>query len=91
MLGSWEFCRECTRRVAQVWLGLVCFTDLLDSSMWDYVEFLQAQLSALKVSMANLAAYHAPLCGRSFRRDPLVTCFLYGVLRLRPPVRKSLC
>ncbi|MCJ8749920.1 hypothetical protein PDJAM_G00193080 [Pangasius djambal] len=34
-----------------------------------------------------IAAYHAPLGGQSVGRHPLVTRFLHGVLRLRPPVR----
>ncbi len=46
--------------------------------------------STLKVSVVALAVYHVPLGGRSFGRDPLVTCFLHGALRLRPPARRSL-
>ncbi len=37
--------------------------------------------------MAAIAAYHAPLGGQSVGRHPLVTRFLRGALRLRPPVR----
>ncbi len=37
--------------------------------------------------MAAIAAYHAPLGGQSVGRDPLVTRFLRGVMRLRPQVR----
>ncbi|KAL0168420.1 hypothetical protein M9458_036642, partial [Cirrhinus mrigala] len=43
--------------------------------------------STLKVYVAAIAAYHAPLGGLSVRKDPLVTRFLRGALRLRPPVR----
>jgi hypothetical protein len=57
------------------------------------LEFLQARLSAglahstLKVYVAALSAYHAPLSGQSVGRHPLVTRFLRGALRLRPPAR----
>ncbi|KAL0159107.1 hypothetical protein M9458_047183, partial [Cirrhinus mrigala] len=43
--------------------------------------------STLKVYVAAIAAYHAPLGGLSVGKDPLVTRFLRGALRLRPPVR----
>ncbi|KAI2646506.1 SET domain-containing protein 4 [Labeo rohita] len=39
------------------------------------------------VYVAAIAAYHAPLGGLSVGRNPLVTRFLRGALRLRPPVR----
>ncbi|KAL0147294.1 hypothetical protein M9458_057396 [Cirrhinus mrigala] len=57
------------------------------------LEFLQDRLSAglthstLKVYVAAIVAYHAPLGGLSVGKDPLVTRFLRGALRLRPPVR----
>ncbi|KAI2655953.1 Transposon Tf2-6 polyprotein [Labeo rohita] len=57
------------------------------------LEFLQACFSTglshstLKVYVVAILAYHAPLGGLSMGKDPLVTCFLHGVLRLRPPVR----
>ncbi len=57
------------------------------------LEFLQARFSAglthstLKVYVAAIAAYQAPLGGQSAGRHPLVTRFLHGVLRLRPPIR----
>ncbi|KAI2665252.1 Transposon Ty3-G Gag-Pol polyprotein [Labeo rohita] len=57
------------------------------------LEFLQDRLSAelthstLNVYMAAIAAYHAPLGGLSVGKKPLVTHFLRGALRLRPPVR----
>ncbi len=57
------------------------------------LEFLQARFSdgltysTLKVYVAAIAAYHAPLGGQSVGKDPLVTRFLRGVMRLRPQVR----
>ncbi len=59
------------------------------------LEFLQACFSAglthstLKVYVAAIAAYHAPLGGQSVGKDPLVTCFLRGMMRLRPPAREA--
>ncbi|KAL0168891.1 hypothetical protein M9458_037113, partial [Cirrhinus mrigala] len=43
--------------------------------------------STLKVYVAAIAAYHVPLGGLSVGKNPFVTCFLRGALRLRPPVR----
>ncbi|KAL0165643.1 hypothetical protein M9458_037487, partial [Cirrhinus mrigala] len=43
--------------------------------------------STLKVYVAAIAAYHAPLGGLSVGKNPLVTRFLRIALRLRPPVR----
>ncbi|KAL0169055.1 hypothetical protein M9458_037277, partial [Cirrhinus mrigala] len=43
--------------------------------------------STLKVYVAAISAYHAPLGGLSVGKDPLVIRFLRGVLRLRPPVQ----
>ncbi len=60
------------------------------------LEFLQARLSAglthstLKVYVAAISAYHASLGGQSVGRHPLVTRFLRGALRLRPPVRSRI-
>ncbi|KAI2647034.1 NLR family CARD domain-containing protein 3 [Labeo rohita] len=57
------------------------------------LEFLQARFSTglshstLKVYVAAISAYHALLGGMSVGKDPLVVCFLRGVLRLRPPTR----
>ncbi|KAL0165880.1 hypothetical protein M9458_037724, partial [Cirrhinus mrigala] len=57
------------------------------------LEFLQDRLSAglthstLKVYVAAIAAYHTPLGSLSVGKDPLVTRFLRGALRRRPPVR----
>ncbi len=57
------------------------------------LEFLQASFSAglthstLKVYVVAIAAYHAPLGGQSVGKDPLVTHFLCGVMRLRPQIR----
>ncbi len=36
--------------------------------------------------MAAIASYHAPVGGQSVGKDPLITCFLHGVMRLRPRV-----
>ncbi len=60
------------------------------------LEFLQARLSAglthstFKVYVAAISAYHASLGGQSVGRHPLVTRFLRGALRLRPPVRSRI-
>ncbi|KAL0159416.1 hypothetical protein M9458_043141, partial [Cirrhinus mrigala] len=57
------------------------------------LEFLQDRFSAglahstLKVYVAAISAYHASLGGSSVGRNPLVTHFLRGALRLRPLVR----
>ncbi len=57
------------------------------------LEFLQARFSAglshstLRVYVAAIAFYHAPVGGQSVGKDPLIIRFLRGVLRLRPRVR----
>ncbi len=57
------------------------------------LEFLQDRFTAgltpstLKVYVAAISAYHIPLGGMSLRKDPLVSCFLRGTLRLRPAAR----
>ncbi|KAI2644160.1 hypothetical protein H4Q32_028378 [Labeo rohita] len=57
------------------------------------LEFLQARFSTglahstLKVYVAAISAYHAPLGGIPVGKNPLVIRFLRGVLRLRPPRR----
>lgn len=57
------------------------------------LEFLQERffeglsLSTLEVYMVAISAYHALLDGQSLGRDPLVTRFLRGALRLRPALR----
>ncbi len=57
------------------------------------LECLQARFSAglshstLRVYVAAIASYHAPMGGQSVGKDPLIICFLHGVLRLRPRVR----
>ncbi|KAI2647016.1 Transposon Ty3-G Gag-Pol polyprotein [Labeo rohita] len=74
------------------WCGR-CQQDPVNCPVGSVLEFLQSRLSAglshstLKVYVAAIAAYHAPLGGLSVGKDPLVTCFLRGALRLRPPVR----
>ncbi|KAI2643122.1 Protein P [Labeo rohita] len=45
--------------------------------------------STLKVYMAAISAYHAPLGGSSVGRNPLITRFLHGALRPRPLARCS--
>ncbi|KAI2654675.1 Glutamate-1-semialdehyde 2,1-aminomutase [Labeo rohita] len=45
--------------------------------------------STLKVYVAAILAYHAPLGGSSLGRNPLVTRFLHGALRPRPLARCS--
>ncbi|KAL0149217.1 hypothetical protein M9458_055451 [Cirrhinus mrigala] len=45
--------------------------------------------STLKVYVAAISAYHAPLGGSSVGRNPLVTRFLRGALRPRPLARCS--
>ncbi len=60
------------------------------------LEFLQAQLptglahSTLKVYVAAILAYHASLGGQLVAKKPLITHFLRGALRLRPPVRSRI-
>ncbi|KAI2647838.1 Transposon Ty3-G Gag-Pol polyprotein [Labeo rohita] len=67
--------------------------DPVNCPVGSVLEFLQSRLSAglshstLKVYVAAIVAYHAPLGGLSVGKDPLVTRFLRGALRLRPPVR----
>ncbi|KAL0148119.1 hypothetical protein M9458_056589 [Cirrhinus mrigala] len=65
--------------------------DPVNCPVGSVLEFLQSRLSAglshstLKVYIAAISAYHAPLGGLSVGKDPLVTRFLHGALRLRPP------
>ncbi len=60
------------------------------------LKFVQARLSAglthssLKVYVVAILAYHTSLGGQSVGRHPLVTHFLRGALRLRPPVRSRI-
>ncbi len=76
------------RQLDPVWYSLVQI-----SQIGTVLEFLQACFSSglthstLKVYMAAIVAYHAPLGGQSVGTDPLVTRFLRGVIRLRPQVR----
>ncbi len=37
--------------------------------------------------MAAIVSYHAPMGGQSVGKDPLITRFLRGMMRLRPRVR----
>ncbi|KAI2647883.1 DNA-directed RNA polymerase subunit B' [Labeo rohita] len=72
--------------------GLSTEHDPVNCPVGTVLEFLQDRLSAglshstLKVYVAAIAAYHAPLGGLSVGKDPLVSRFLHGALRLRPPV-----
>ncbi|KAI2668522.1 Transposon Tf2-11 polyprotein [Labeo rohita] len=67
--------------------------DPVNCPVGSVLEFLQDRLpaglthSTLKVYVAAIAAYHAPLGGLSMGKNPLVTRFLCGALTLRPPVR----
>ncbi|KAI2651174.1 enzymatic polyprotein [Labeo rohita] len=71
------------------WCGH-CQQDPVNCPVGTVLEYLQDRFSAglahstLKVYVAAIAAYHAPLGGMLVGKDPLVVCFL---LRLRPPVR----
>ncbi len=57
------------------------------------LEFLQDRFTAgqspstLKIYVAAISAYHIPLGGMSMGKDPLVSRFLRGSLRLRPAAR----
>ncbi|XDV39759.1 hypothetical protein PO909_008949 [Leuciscus waleckii] len=77
------------------------FTSWCHQRQWDPVncsvntvlEFLQDRFasglcpSTLKVYVAAIAAFHVPVGGISLGRDPLITRFLRGTLRLRPATR----
>ncbi|KAI2645232.1 ORF V: Enzymatic polyprotein [Labeo rohita] len=71
--------------------GLSTEQDPVNCPVGTVLEFLQDRLSAglthstLKVYVAAIAAYHAPLGGLSVGKDPLVSRFLRGALRRRPP------
>ncbi len=75
-------------------LGFRCL-QTLKGSIGTVMEFLQARFSAglthstLRVYVAAIAAYHAPLGGQSVGKDPLVAHFLHGLMRFRPQVRSS--
>ncbi|KAL0149630.1 hypothetical protein M9458_055157 [Cirrhinus mrigala] len=70
-----------------------CQQDPANCPVGTVLEFLQARFSTrlahstLKVYVAAISAYHAPLGGMPVGKDPLVVRFLRGVLRLRPPTR----
>ncbi|XP_048024136.1 LOW QUALITY PROTEIN: uncharacterized protein LOC125253920 [Megalobrama amblycephala] len=76
----------------ELW-NLVRQLDPFNCPVGAVLEFLQERFTAglspstLKVYVAAIAAYHTPLAGGSLGRDPLVTRFLRGTLRLRPAVR----
>ncbi|KAI2649963.1 50S ribosomal protein L1 [Labeo rohita] len=70
-----------------------CQQDPANCPVGTVLEFLQARFSTglahstLKVYVAAISAYHAPLGGIPVGRNPLVVRFLRGVLKLRPPTR----
>ncbi len=76
------------------WCG-DCQLDPVNCPVGSVMEFLQASFSTglthstLEVYVAAIAAYHILLGGQSVGRHPLVTCFLHGALRLRPPGREA--
>ncbi len=79
-------------RLFTSWCGDHQF-DPVNCPVGTVLEFLQARFSAglthstLRVYVAAIAAYHAPMGGQSVGKDPLITRFLRGVMRLRPRVR----
>ncbi len=70
--------------------------DPVNCTVGTVLEFLQARLSAglthstLKVYVVTITVHHASLDGQSVGRNPLITHFLCGALRLRPPVQSSI-
>ncbi|KAI2645737.1 enzymatic polyprotein [Labeo rohita] len=70
--------------------------DSVNCPVGTVLRFLQVRFSTglahstLKVYVAAISAYHAPLGGSSVGRNPLVTRFLRGALRPRPLARCSL-
>ncbi len=50
------------------------------------LHILQTRFSA-GLTHSTLRVYHAPMGGQSVGKDPLITRFLHGVMRLRPRVR----
>ncbi|KAI2644881.1 Retrovirus-related Pol polyprotein from transposon 17.6 [Labeo rohita] len=77
------------------WCG-DCQQDSVNCPVGTVLRFLQVRFSTglahsiLKVYVAAISAYHAPLGGSSVGWNPLVTRFLRGALRLRPLARCSL-
>ncbi|XP_026111570.1 uncharacterized protein LOC113088631 [Carassius auratus] len=67
--------------------------DLVHCSVGSVLEFLQDRFasglcpSTLKVYVAAISAFHAQVGGASLGRDPLISRFLRGTLRLRPATR----
>lgn len=74
-----------------------CQVDPVNCPVGSVMEFLQERFSAglasstLKVYVADIDAYHAPLGDQSLRRNMLVSHFLHGVLRVSPMVLEALC
>ncbi|KAI2645059.1 Retrovirus-related Pol polyprotein from transposon 17.6 [Labeo rohita] len=77
------------------WCG-DCQQDSVNCPVGTVLRFLQVQFSTglahstLKVYVAAISAYHAPLGGSSVGWNPLVTRFLRGALRPRPLAMCSL-
>ncbi|KAI2657251.1 enzymatic polyprotein [Labeo rohita] len=77
------------------WCG-DCQQDSVNCPVGTVLRFLQVRFSTglahstLKVYVAAISAYHAPLGGSSVGWNPLVTRFLRGALRPRPLARCSL-
>ncbi len=67
--------------------------DPVNCSVGTVLEFLQDRftagltLSTLKVNVVVISAYHIPFGGMSLGRDPLLSRFLRGTLRLSPAAR----
>ncbi|XP_026100385.1 uncharacterized protein LOC113071237 [Carassius auratus] len=67
--------------------------DPVHCSVGSVLEFLQDRFasglcpSTLKVYVAAISAFHAQVGGASLGRDPLISRFLRGTLRLRPATR----
>ncbi len=70
--------------------------DLVNCQVGTVLEFLQERFTAglapstLNVYVAAISAYHIPLGGMTLGKDPLVSRFLRGTLRLRPAARTRL-
>ncbi len=82
-------------RVFTSWCG-DCQLDPVHCPVGTVLEFLQARLSTglahstLKVYVAAISAHHASLGGQSAGKNPLITRFLHGAMRLMPPVRSRI-
>ncbi len=82
---------------------MVCFLDLVSNRDFDPVNsdvsvvlsFLQEMLdkqrssSTIKVYAAAIAAFHAPIAGRSVGKDSPVIQILRGTRRMNPPCPRT--